>query len=471
MVTSSKTDIALLAHLYRRAGVGATRDELEAIAGRPYEEIVEDLVNPERFPDLDDDLLRRFYPHLAANKDNPGVWNGRWIYRMINTKRPLEEKMTLFWHHVFATGWTKSEHTPSMVDHIEMLRANGLANFRTLLIGLSKDPAMIYWLDNSENHGASINENFGRELLELFSMGIGNYTEDDIKSTARAFTGWTFKQPLPLYPFGHYGSEFVYDPADHDDGEKTFLDHTGNFNGEDIIEIIAKQESTARFISRHLYNFFVADEPQIPAWSITPPQDENAIATLVESFQGSDCDMRSVMRTLFNSDFFKEARFRRVKSPAEFVAGTLKLAGAYREPEPGLAAFEGTLIAMGQKLMDPPSVEGWHTGREWIDGGTLTERINFAVDVISDTSKPGVRSIINRIRGDGSPVAPERFAKLAIDLAGPLVVADVTEESLIEFAEEGGDLTFGSDDEIAASQARIVQMLQLVVATREYQFA
>lgn len=471
MVTETRTDIALLAHLYRRAGFGATRSQLEQLATRPYEEIVEDLVNPERIPEPDDQLLFRFYPHLAANKDNPGIWNGRWFYRMINSERPLEEKMTLFWHGVFATGWTKSEHTPSMVDHIQMLRSNCLANFSTLLLELSRDPAMIYWLDNCENHGNSINENYGREILELFSMGIGNYSEDDIKNAARAFTGWSFKQPLPLYPFGHYGSEFLYNPSDHDDGEKTFLGETGNFNGEDIIAIIARQEATARFISRHIYNFFVADEPQVPAWSIQPPQDEAAIQVLVSAFHESKGDIRHVMRTLFSSDFFKKSRYTHVKSPAEFVAGTLKLAGAYRDIEPGLQELEGTMIAMGQKLMDPPSVEGWHTGKEWIDGGTLTERINFAVETVSDPSKPGIAEIIARIKGDGSPVAPELFVQQAVDLMGPVNVADVTFQSLVDTASEETELRFGSKAESEESERRIIRMLQLIVASREFQFA
>ena len=134
------------------------------------------------------------------------MWASRWIYSLANTERPLREKMALFWHHVFATGWFKSENGPAMVRQIDLFRENGLGNMRQILIDLSHDPAMIHWLDNSENHGVSINENYGRELLELFSMGIGAYTEDDIKSAARAFTGWTFKQPIPLYPYGGYGS-------------------------------------------------------------------------------------------------------------------------------------------------------------------------------------------------------------------------------------------------------------------------
>ena len=463
--------LALTAHLLRRAGFGATRDELEAYAARPYEEVVDELVHPERMPEVDEDLLRRFYPHLGANQDNPNSWNGRWFYRMVNTKRPLEEKMALFWHHVFATGWTKSEHTPTMVDHIEMLRTNGLGNFRSLLLGISRDPAMIYWLDNNENHARSINENYGREILELFSMGIGNYTETDIKECARAFTGWTFEHAIPLYPYGHYDSKFVYRAEDHDDGEKTFLGHTGRLNGEDIVDIIAQQEATARFISRHLYNFFVGDEAQVPAWSVQDPADPEAIKTLMKAFRDSDADIRSVMRVLFNSDFFKAARFTRVKAPVELVAGVIKLAGTHREVEPGLTAFDGATRVMGQTLMDPPTVEGWHTGKEWIDGGTLTERINFAVGQISDLNKPGPQAIIRRIAGSGGPVSPDQAVDNLLELVGPLDVQPETRAALVDLASQDGPLKFDTDEDRERSTERIGRLLRLTVASREYQFA
>jgi len=462
--------LALMAHLLRRAGFGASREELERYAARPYQEVVDDLVNPERFPDLNEDVLGRYFPHFT-NQDNPQVWNGRWFYRMVNTRRPLEEKMALFWHHVFATGWTKSEHTPTMVEHVEMLRRNGLANLRTILLELSRDPAMNFWLDNCENHAGAINENYGRELLELFSMGIGAYTETDIKNVARAFTGWTFEQPIPLYPFGHYGSGFVYRPEDHDDGEKTFLGRSGRFNGEDIVNIIVEQEATARFICRHIYNFFVADEPQVPSWSVTPPRDPAAVDTLVRAYFDADADIRSVMRTLFNADFFIAARFQRVKCPAELIAGTLKLSGGHRSVEPGLIGLDAACTAMGQRLMDPPTVEGWHTGKEWIDGGTLTERVNFAVDQVKDASSPGPRSIIRRLSASGLPIAPADFVDRCLDLAGPLDVRPETRQALLELAERDGDLTFTTDGARRESESRIARMLTLIVASREYQFA
>ena len=470
MTTASTTDLALMAHLLRRAGFGADRDQLERYAEKSYEDVVDDLLNPERFDEPEDEVLSRFYPHLHANKDNPAVWNGRWFYRMVNTERPLEEKMTLFWHGVFATGWTKSEHTPTMVQHIQMLRTNGMANFRTLLLGISRDPAMIFWLDNNENHGSSINENYGREILELFSMGIGNYTEDDIKNAARAFTGWTYEQPIPLYPYGQRDVEFLFRADDHDNDEKTFLGHTGNLDGNDIIDIIATQEATARFIGRHLYNFFVADEAQVPAWSIEPPVDPAAIDDLVKTWMDSDADIRAVLRTLFTSDWFKAARFKRVKSPTEFVAAVLKLSGDYREPDTDLHKLEGTIVAMGQKLMDPPSVEGWHTGKEWIDGGTLTERVNYAINTLNDPEKPGVRAIVDRIRSGDDATSPAQFVDSLLDLVGPLELESETRDTLLAHAEKDGPLEWGSDESASASTERVVQLLTLVVSAREYQF-
>ena len=470
MTTTTATDLSLMAHLLRRAGFGSDRAELERYAERSYEDVVDDLLNPDRFEEPEDEVLSRFYPHLHANKDNPAIWNGRWFYRMINTDRPLEEKMTLFWHSVFATGWTKSEHTPTMVDHIQMLRTSCMENFRTLLLGISRDPAMIFWLDNNENHGTAINENYGREILELFSMGIGNYSEGDIKNAARAFTGWTYEQPIPLYPFGHFDVNFRFRADDHDASEKTFLGHTGNFDGEDIIDIIAKQEATARFIGRHLYNFFVADEAQVPAWSIEPPANPQAINDLAKTWMESDADIRAVLRTLFTSDWFKEARFTHVKSPTEFVAGVLKLSGEFAEPAPNLHKLEATIVTMGQKLMDPPSVEGWHTGKEWIDGGTLTERVNYAVDTLNDPEKPGVKAIIDRVRASGQ-IAPNELVNKLLELSGPLEVDAATGDVLIAHAESEGELDWSSGSAIEASTTRVVRMLTLIVATREYQFA
>ena len=254
-------DTALMAHLLRRAGFGANRDELESYLEIGYDGAVEALLNPSDPGNMPDDLIRRYHVEQSELRDLPGS-SAYWMYRMISTSCPMEEKTALFWHGLFATGYSKLNQARSQLNQVEMFRRSGLGSFEDLLVELSKDPAMIVWLDNNENHGASINENYGRELLELFSMGIGNYSEDDIKGCARAFTGWTLGNAEymsvraakdSIWPYGRIAWHFDYREEDHDDGEKTFLGETGRFNGEDIIAIIVKQGATARFVADPRY--------------------------------------------------------------------------------------------------------------------------------------------------------------------------------------------------------------------------
>ena len=382
---SDKEDIALIAHLMRRAGFGASREELEDRAAKGYEATVEELLYPEDQPPIDDDILYRFLPGYEGAL-GPPINQAEWVYRMVNTQRPLEEKLALFWHQLFATGNSKVDNPPEITQQIAMFRRQALGSFRDLLVELAKNPAMIWWLDNNGNHNGAINENWGRELLELFSMGVGNYSEDDIKDASRAFTGWTIEPKIPRNPLGRFYWNFEYRPEDHDDGEKNFLGHTGRFNGEDIVDIVVKQPATAQFLARHLYSFFVADEAQVPSWNINPPNDPDAIDQLVAAYDESDGSLRSMLRLLFNSDFFKNARFARVKSPAELVVSTVRMAGNYQGPRPGLTMLAMECNWQGQELLNPPSVESWHTGGEWIDGGALVRRVNFAAGLMGDTS-------------------------------------------------------------------------------------
>ena len=471
-----KSDRGLVAHLMRRAGFGATPSELDRLtAEKTYEEIVDDLVTPERFEELDQSYIDRYY-----GGEPVAVHVGKWIYRMANTPRPLEEKMSLFLHHIFPVAWGKSEHGPSLYTEIEMFRRVGMTDMRTILLELSKDPAMIFWLDNNENHKDEINENYGRELLELFSMGVGNYTEDDIKAASRAFTGWTFRQPLSLYPNGHYPAVFEFIPDDHDYDEKTFLGETGNFNGDEIIDIIVKQPATARFISRHLYNFFVEDELQVPSWATEPPKNEAAIEQLSKVFLETGGQMRPVLRELFSSDFFKESReFKKVKSPTELVVGVIRQTGEFSSPTPGLNQFavttlngsltEGPLAIMGQRLMNPPTVEGWHTGHEWIDSGTLSERIGFVENQFDDLNKPGVREMVERAGSLDDD--PAQLVNRCLDLLGGIAVSEQTYESLIEYATELNGMRHapdgdpGSDDSVG-----VHNLLQMTASTVDYQF-
>jgi uncharacterized protein (DUF1800 family) len=315
-----------------------------------------------------------------------------------------------------------------------------------------------------------VNENWGRELLELFSMGVGNYTETDVRECSRAFTGWTILPKLPRGPIGRHDWFFEYREEDHDDGEKTFLGVTGNLNGEDIIRIICEQPATPRFVARHLYNFFVADEAQVPAWSVTPPRDPAAIDLLSTTLVNSNYDIRSALRVLFNSDFFKEARFAKLKSPAEVVVGTLRLVGGAEFPAPGIGNLSRQAGYMGQDLLNPPSVEGWHTGAEWINSGSLMQRVNFAAALVGDVSRPGIKAIVDRLQAQGTRTTAE-VVDSCLDLLGPLEVSPGTRAGLIGFSEEGGDFRWDTAEHIQTSTGRVAELLQLIVATREYQFA
>jgi len=237
-------DIALMAHLMRRAGFGATRDELETRVAKGYEATVEELLNPETQPPVDDYALLRYQPASLLPGGQPPMGNVHWLYYLVNTQRPLEEKMALFWHHVFATGNSKVDNYDQLLEQIELFRKNGLGNYRKLLSTVSTNATMMFWLDNNQNHGTAVNENWGRELLELFSLGAGNYTETDVRECSRAFTGWTFETKIPRLPYGRFPWKFEYRPEDHDDGEKVFLGHKGRFNGEDILDIVVQQPAT-----------------------------------------------------------------------------------------------------------------------------------------------------------------------------------------------------------------------------------
>ncbi len=463
-------DIGLMAHLMRRAGFGAQYDELEARAAKGYNATVEELLNPqENTHGMDLDLAERCFlewNHFIRCVPEYIAW------RMINSQNQLEEKMVLFWHGILCTADSKTQSYVTSQAELDMLRRKGMGNFRDLLIEISKDPAMIYFLDNCLSHKEAINENYGRELLELFSMGVGmdgqfNYTEDDVKECARAFTGWTIANNIPGQPYGRYPSQFVYNPVDHDEGDKTFLGHTGNFNGEDAIDIIARQPATARFISRHMYNFFVADEAQVPAWMDTPPRDTETIKMLEDEYFRSGYDIKSMLRVLFDSDVFKNARFSRIKGPIETVVGTLRLVGDWNTPKPGFEVLFDEMKHMGQEILNPPSVEGWHTGKEWIDGGTLVRRINFIADYVADVTQPGIQNIVQKLSAEGPTISPVGLVDGCLRLLGCYELEPETRQMLISQAEKSGDLPTGSQ----AFPGQVTQVLQMIVATKEYLYA
>ena len=471
MAVNSGEEIALMAHLFRRAGFGATYEQLEEYAAKGYEETVEELLHPEAQPDIPMDLVDRYfmdYKEMVALETNQIYW----AYRMTNTQRPLEEKIALFWHGIFCAGNAKVENSINLYHQLNKFRGDGLGRLPVLLTDLATNPAMIYYLDNQMSHKKAINENWGRELLELFSMGVGmdghpNYSEDDVKACAQAFTGWTVGNAVPRYPYGLYSNYFYYNPQDHDVSERSFLGEKGSFNGEDVIDIICRQPATARFISRHMYNFFVADEPQVPLWPNTPPGDMAAIKLLEDEYFRSGYEIRAMLRVLFNSESFKNERFSRMKSPTEVVIGTLRLVGSFNGPKLGLYPMALQIRYMGQDLLNPPTVEGWHTGQEWIDSGTLLERVNFTAEQVGNVNHPGVRNMIDRLRAQGTNLSHDELLDRCLEMLGWYRLTQHNRDQILGHLRSGGPIRTRADD----FPQRVGRVLQLVVAAQEYQFA
>ena len=428
-------EIAQMAHLMRRAGFGATYAELEQRAAAGYEATVEELLNPVAQPDLEMDILER---HFVDWKEmNALEVNQAYLtYRMINTKRPLQEKMALFWHGILCTGNSKCEHGRQIQLQLDMFRELGMGNFDMLLKGLSRDPAMVFYLDNCMSHKGAINENWGRELLELFSMGVGmdghaNYSEDDVKEAARAFTGWTITNAVPRYPYGRYESNFIYNPYDHDNEEKTFLGETGNFNGDDIVDIIARQQSAARFVSRHLYNFFVADEVQVPAWQNTPrgtPKHRAAGADVLRL--GLQPDRHAAGHVQLR--LLQERPLREGEEPHR---------GGHRDDAPGagLHVAEAGPAAAGQHHPvhgagpDEPAHRGGLAHRRRVDrlrhaGGAH----HFAADQVGNTSLPGVQEIVSRLDSEQVSTA-EGIVDRCLEMVGGYELARETRDQLVAF--------------------------------------
>ena len=463
-------ELGLIAHLLRRAGFGGTLKELEEYQAKGYEATVEELLHPEDIPEWNDDLVRRYQPDQNSVMYFESAQSYA-MYKMINSNRLLEEKISLFWHGLFATAYGKLNHAKGVLNQTDTFRRHGLGSFHDILMELSRDPAMIFWLDNKDNHKNAPNENYGRELLELFSMGIGNYSEDDVKNCARAFTGWTIANAEymsnrasrdSIWPSGRIDWEFEYRAEDHDETDKDFLGRRGNFNGEDIIDIIAMRPATSWFISGKLYNYFVSDTA-----------NEEATAFLAEEYRKSGGNIRSMLRALFLSDYFKSEAvwYDKIKSPAELVVGTARLAGSYKTPQSNITSIASDANFMGQEILNPPTVEGWHTGMEWVDTGTLVERVNSSALVIGNTLQPGVQDMIQRLKDRQKSYQPDELVDACLLLLGNLDVSEITHARLTEFAANYGEVKFSPEDSIACSEQQVVELLQLMLATREYQMA
>jgi len=464
-----------LAHLLRRAGFTANRQELENYQELGYEATVEKLLNPSSTDYLSDDIIRRYHVDQSELRELFGA-AAYWMYRMITTTSPLEEKIALFWHGLFATGYSKLNQARSLLNQIDMFRGYGLGKFDEILVQLSKDPAMLVWLDNQDNHKGAINENYGRELLELFSLGIGSYTEDDIKECARAFTGWTLGNAEymsmraakdSIWPYGRIAWHFAFRNEDHDADEKEFLGEKGQFDGQEIVSIICKNTDAAKFICSRLFQFFAGDK-------VDNDLKQKVVEDMVEEYFKSDHEIRSVLRCLFNSEYFKssQCRYDRVKGPVELVVGAIKIAGSYNSPTLDIEQVAKICFFMGQGLLQPPTVEGWHEGVEWIDSGALVERINFVVQELSNTNNPGIRYIVDSLKNSSTDsLTPEQLLDSCLDLIGPIEVSDETRGVLIKHVSKNGNIDLSNELNKDESDQRVGELLSLIGASPEFQMA
>jgi uncharacterized protein (DUF1800 family) len=445
-------------HLLRRAGFGASPEEIAAFAQLGFAGAVDRLVDYEAVPNgALDAQVTQLESELDLTK-LPAIQT-IWLTRMLRTARPLEEKMTLFWHDHFATGNAKVGRPQAMYDQNTLFRANALGNFRTLLQGVSRDPAMLRWLDSNANRKASPNENFARELMELFTMGEGNYTELDVREAARAFTGWFVNR--------QEGFAFNFNRNQHDAGAKTILGRTGNWDGGDVIDILLEQPATAQFMATKLFTFFVHDHPA-----------PSTINRLADTFRGSGYEVRELVRAILHSPELSsdEAYHALVKSPAEHVVGTMKTLGI---DEVGSAPL-GLLNRMGMALFNPPSVAGWAWGAAWINTATLLERLNAAPNFMQAGGKVGEAALLERFGGPSPSAIVARLLDALVDDDVPPSVRSAIETDVGRGAatQAGAPIRAGAATQAAAfaQDSRQVERavhgaIRLIMALPVYQLA
>jgi uncharacterized protein (DUF1800 family) len=363
----SPWDLRKAGHLYRRAAFGATPAELtEAVSAGPDRAI--DLLLQGRPAHPEFDRQTATMARTIRESNNGQQLSAWWLYRMLYTPDPLREKLTLFWHNHFATSNLKVQNAGYMLGQYDLLHRHARGNFRTLLTEMSSDPAMMVWLDTVQSQRQMPNENYARELMELFSLGINNarrpdrrnYTEQDVREAARAFTGWRIEN-----------GRAVFHPEMHDDGEKTVLGQRGNWRADDIVRICLEQESCPYFVAGKLYRFLVSE---------TVPATPELLEPLATAFR-RDYDFGAMVETVLRSNLFFSPRVyrTRVKAPADFGLGIVRAL----EGHIGTAALAQAMEGLGQRLFYPPSVAGWEGGRAWLNGQTLLFRQNLALALTS----------------------------------------------------------------------------------------
>lgn len=421
----------LAAHLLRRAGFGATAAEAQRLGNLPVHAAVDSLIDfpstdslppPPQLYDArdairadfggalkaftgDDTARRQLAKEIRKNERRSLIDLQRWwLERMLNTPAPLQEKMALYFHGHFTTASVQKGVTPKMtLNQNQLFRENALGNLRDLTWKISIDPAMLVYLDNAKNDAEHPNENYARELMELFTLGVDQYTEKDVRESARAWTGW-------IVPRRTQQATFVR--SRHDGGSKMFLGKTGNFSGRDIVDVIYEQPACAAFWATSLLNFFVYNNPE--------PQLVNAVAALIRK---NDYNLRPVMSTLLRSNVFYSDRAYRalVKSPVEFVVGTYKSLGLSEIDR----SAQRALVQMGQIVFYPPNVAGWPGGANWLTSQTIIARENFVAGLMNSPMMDGA-AWMQQIPLKASTAATQLVHTILLGDASPSAIAQLT---------------------------------------------
>jgi hypothetical protein len=484
-------------HLLNRAGFGGTPAEIARLVSIGQVAAVDELVNdsalgsdsglpgfvtqtylrrdPERMRSMSEDERREALQEARRN-DQAQVLRFRnwWIDRMVRTSAPLEEKMTLFWAGHFTSSQRDVRNSVHMIQQNQMLREHALGSFRLMLHEVARDPAMLEYLDNNRNRKGSPNENFAREVMELFTLGVGNYTEEDIREAARAFTGWTFQ-----------GDRFVLNRRQHDFATKTVLGKKGNWNGDEVLDILLEQPAAPKFVAARLLGFFLTPEPS-----------EAMVARYAALLRKNDWNLKPVMRALFLDPQFysEEYACSRILGPVEFAVSIARKLPGERKPPPFLVAL--ACDQLGQSLLAPPNVKGWEGGEAWITTATLLERGNLALAIVDGLD---VESMRGRYAGAGRAAAlvagdqrfrswrpkldlttflTERNARTPREVVGVLCdhflsvpVSDEARQSLERFLTD--DLAEGEEFSIEGILAgrRLVKLTHLILSLPEAQLA
>lgn len=449
-----------LAHLRRRTGFSARASEVEPLLALGIEGAVDKLLESPYDHAIDDDAVLRVLQGDMNNLD-PRAVAAWWLYRMLVSQQPIQERLALFWHNHFATSASKVQAGRLMLIQVQLFQRLGLDNFHTLALEVAKDPAMMVWLDGNRNVKGKPNENFARELFELFTMGIGHYTERDIQEVARAFTGWSFSRAT---------ASFVFNRNQHDDGEKEVFGKRDRFTGEQVIAMAVEHPATARHLARKFYQHFIND--------VEPP-DERTVEELARVFRESGYSIRAlVRRLLLTPAFWSHLNWRkRVKSPVEFVVGALRQVGIgerLRALNLGEGAGQRLLAAylrlatqwtrrIGQALLYPPDVAGWEWGKAWISSTTMLERMRFAEFLLPARRGVGFATL-NELIGAPAPRTLEEFVQRLENLLDAPLQAR-TRQSLGEYLQQRGGV-----NALRQRDRQTVQgALQIVFSAAEFQ--